>query len=316
PSVREQTLPGLLGEFVSKYKLRGNCYVSMPPDKVAINFIELPDMPDNEIPKALEWEMKQRLRVDDLNDIYFDYVVAGAANRVLLNNRVGVLAVSAEKKVIKDYLDIFRAGGLNPLALDAEQLSTFALIEYMKRDHVDGEVMVSVELGAGSTYMSVICNGEIMSVRPLRITGNYITGAIKKSLNTTWAEAEKLKKKAGFSSGVHVYESHTTTVEETSVMTVISPLMEDLVRDIEHTFKYFSHQVTRSQVVRFDKIILTGGGSVLKGFLPFLKEKLGVEIIVADPAGIFGTASGVGKGEACGPEMAVACGLAMRGSVK
>jgi len=310
---RDSLMSAALKEFVSENKLKGDCYASMPPGKVNFYFVELPDMPQAEISKALEWEMRQRLGSEDLSGFYYDYIVLNAENKILLNNRTGILVVVAKKTDIKAYLDMLREAGLNPLAIDVQQVSTLALIDTIRKPARNAGVMLLVEFGAGFTYISVICNGEIMSVRPMRVTGNQLTGAVRKALNVEWVEAEKLKRRVGFIPEAGGLPNMTP--EDISVSGAIEPLVQDMIRDIEHTFKYFSHQVTRSQVAHFDSIAVSGGTGMLKGFLPYLKEKFGVEIFAPNPFEIFQTDKNMTNVQNA-QEMALACALAIRGMGK
>jgi len=56
------------------------------------------------------------------------------------------------------------------------------------------------------------------------------------------------------------------------------------VIEIEQTFQYFSHQLLKSKVQVFDRVILTGGGSGLGALDTFLSDKLKVPVSVFEPA--------------------------------
>ena len=54
--------------------------------------------------------------------------------------------------------------------------------------------------------------------------------------------------------------------------------LENLVVDVEHSFKNFSYQITRSQITKFDRLVLSGEGSNLKNLDRLLSEKLKVPV--------------------------------------
>ena len=70
------------------------------------------------------------------------------------------------------------------------------------------------------------------------------------------------------------------------------------------------------QITRFDKVILSGGSSCLKGLVPFLRDRLDAEIEIIDPLAAF---SPIDKSLSAGgvsPRLNVALGLALRGTYK
>ncbi|MCH7504860.1 pilus assembly protein PilM, partial [PVC group bacterium] len=71
----------------------------------------------------------------------------------------------------------------------------------------------------------------------------------------------------------------------------INSLLENLVIDIEHTFKYFSYQVSQSQITKFDRVLLSGGGVNLLYLDQFLSERFGVPVERVDPFRMFSLAA-------------------------
>jgi len=93
----------------------------------------------------------------------------------------------------------------------------------------------------------------------------------------------------------------------------ILPLLENMAQDIEQTFKYFSYQVTQSQITRFEKVILSGGSSYLNGLLPFLRNRLNVEVELINSLSNFGSLDVSCAGDDLSCRLNVALGLALRG---
>jgi Tfp pilus assembly protein PilN len=58
------------------------------------------------------------------------------------------------------------------------------------------------------------------------------------------------------------------------------PFLEKLLSEISTSFSFY---VTEFQIPRVDKIIMSGGGALLKGLKEFLSSELGIEIELADP---------------------------------
>lgn len=292
-----------LKRIVGERGLKGDCFSLAPFNSVGINLIRLPMMPPNEIDDALLWEIRQTTP-RDISEISLDYILLDPQRLKFLGSQVGALAITAVKKNIFEHLALLESAGLNPLALDVEQLADIALLDYT---HQIGptEVVPFLNFGAGKSCLSIICNQQLVSTRLINITGNSLTKAVSDYCGVSLAEAESLKKK---------FDINLTGEKDQQLKNTVVPLLENIVQDIEHTFKYFSYQITQSQVTRFDKMILAGGSSAIKGLDSFLSNRLNIEVSIINPLSSFGPlGQGFGEAENLGPQLSVALGLALRG---
>jgi len=236
-----------------------------------INLIKLPKMPSNEIDNAMGWEIKQTSQTDS-NEIVSDYIVLENQGTGFLGNQIGALTITAHKKDIFGHMAFLESAGLNPLAIDVESLAGLATLNYSKKLGAD-ELALFLDFGAGKTYLNIINNKELLYTRILNISGNSLTKAVSEYCNVNWDEAEEMKKNFGIASS-----GDDSSGKASQTRNAVFPLLESMVQDIEHTFKYFSYQVTQSQIIRFNRIILSGGSSCLKGLLPFLGNRLDVDV--------------------------------------
>lgn len=308
---RKRILPEILKKLVNEKGLKGDCFAIVPHLSLKINLVRLPQMPASEIDKALRWEIRQTAQAD-LNETSLDYLVLDASKAKFLGPQIGVLAVSAFKKDIFEQMALLESVNLSPLAIDIEPLADLAVLDYTRKAAPDG-VILFLDFGAGKTSLSIICDNELISTRPLNVTGNSLTKAVSDYCNISWEEAEMMKKTFGLAAS----STEQTTIEPIDkaiqARNVILPLLENMVQDIEHTFKYFSYQVTQSMITRFNRIILSGGSSLLKGFTPFLRNRLNVEIEILDSLTTFGSLEKLAISDDSGPRLNVALGLALRG---
>ena len=298
PKERAHLLPQVLKKIVDEKGLKGNCFATAPPASVKIDLIRLPQMPPDEIDKALRWEIRQTAQVD-LSETSLDYVILEGQGTKFTSNQINILAITAPKKDIFEHLALLESVGLNPLAIDIGALADLASLDYARKLNQD-EVVLFLDFGAGKTSLHIIYNKELISTRDFNVTGNSLTKAVSDYCQLPWEEAEGMKKTLALNISGTEENINQPVNKTTQVKNAILPLLENMVQDIEHTFKYFSYQVTQSQITRFDKIILSGGSSILSGFGPFLRSRLNaeVEILAIDELG---------------PRLNVALGLALRG---
>jgi type IV pilus assembly protein PilM len=86
---------------------------------------------------------------------------------------------------------------------------------------------------------------------------------------------------------------------------VIMPGVDLLVSELRKALQFFYSQQPQTQVSR---IVLTGGGALLPGFVQYVASSLGQEVLLAAP---FASATGQVPQNA-GPQFSVAMGLLQR----
>lgn len=304
-----------LKRIVAERGLKGDCFTIAPRASVKINLIKLPQMPPNEIDKAVQWEIRQVLQAD-LKDISLDYIIIEKEKVKFLGLQTGVLAVAIFKKDIFEHLSLLESAGLNPLAIDIEPLADLAAVDYAKKDQLasDNEAVLWLDFGAGKTTLSITCNNELISIRYLNVTGNSLTKTVSAYCQLPWENAEILKKTFGLAASGTEQVAVTPFDKAAQVKNAIFPILENMAQDIDHTFKYFSYQVTKSEVTRFNKLILSGGSSYLKGLVPFLHHRLNADVELVDSLDSFGPLEQFTKEKDLNCRLNVALGLALRGT--
>jgi len=310
PKERGQIVAPVLKKLIDDKGLKGDCFAIVPHLSVKVNLIRLPQMPEAEIDKALRWELRQTIQAD-IDELSLDYIILEGQKIKFLGSSIGILAVTAPKKDVFEYLALLESANLHPLAIDIEPLADLAVLDYTGKAGLN-EVILFLDFGAGKTSLSVICNHELVFIRYLNITGNSLTKAISEYCNIPWQEAEDAKKTFGLSASSTNEAVAGVSDKAIKVRNAILPLLENMVQDIEHTFKYFSYQVTQSQIIQFDKVILSGGSAYLKGLLPFLRNRLNKDIEFISPLSAFGSLAQP-AGDDLGCRLNVALGLALRG---
>jgi len=308
---RKRILPEILKKLVNEKGLKGDCFAIAPYLSFKVNLIRLPQMPEHEIDKAIRWEIRQMFQAD-LEEISLDYIILQGQSLKFLGPQIGVLAVTALKKDIFENLALLESVGLNSLAIDIEPLADLAVLDYARKASPD-EVTLFLDFGAGKTSLSIIYDNELISTRSLNVTGNSLTKAVSEYCNIPWEEAEKLKKTFGLAASSTEQAITASSDKAIQVRNVILPLLENMVQDIEHTFKYFSYQVTQSQITRFEKVFLSGGSARLLGLPVFLRNRLNADVQAIDSLANFGSLEPSFKGDDLSCRLNVALGLALRG---
>jgi type IV pilus assembly protein PilM len=156
-----------------------------------------------------------------------------------------------------------------------------------------------IDLGASTTKMAVVDYGIMKETHSISHGSQEMTLALATSLNIDFSRAEEMKREIGLSD----------LPEHREVVSILEPVLEYIIAEAERFIKDFQKKSNRS----VGKIILSGGGSLLKGIVDFSVKKFTIEVELADPFAkveypVF--LSGAVKG--AGVNFSIAAGLALR----
>src|SRR3989338_7269467 len=240
-----------LESLVKKNGIKGEVVTSLPLSKISIFNYILPNMPSEEIESALLWKVRQNLSPGiNLDDISFDYCFSAPAQD---NKGIYALVFMVSKKISLDMVKLFKDLSLDLIII---QPKPYAIIEalFLLKKISEGETVLVLQLGSSSSSMAVISSGYPYLITQLAVSGSGFTGALANYYQLDWGKAEALKIKEGL--GPLQLKETQNEGEEKSCFTALSSQLENLIIDIEHTFKYFSHQFIKSNTVAFDRLIL------------------------------------------------------------
>ncbi len=154
-----------------------------------------------------------------------------------------VMTMGASKKDLLGRIELLESLGLKVLAIEPEAFSLLAALLF-NRAIAPKEVVLLLDIGEQSTSLSIVRNREICFTRMLNFSAHGLKAMAKEAVLTE---------------------------------------LENLVSAIEHTFKYYSYQLMKSQITQFHKLILAGGGASFPLLVSFLEDRLKVPVEIANP---------------------------------
>ena len=206
-----------------------------------------------------------------------------------------ILLTAAPKDLVKQVIEIFKAAGMNLLSLDTE---SFALIRSLVGNDRAG--LMIVDIGSIVTNISVVATGIPILNRSLDIGGLTITKAIANSLNISLARAEQFKFDIGISPDQRGQGNIPKTIEDS-----IQPIIDEL----KYSLNLYKSQGQKP----IEKIILTGGSSLLLNLPDYLAGLLDLKVYRGDPwARVIYPEELKPVLDEIGARFSVAVGLAMR----
>jgi type IV pilus assembly protein PilM len=259
-----------LKEVLSKNKIKDPVVVSLSDPANTLQQLSFPDMPLADLRSAIQWDITQKKRFD-LNKIAYDFLMVNPAYEDA-SNKIVLMTVK-NKADLTRLLEIFSVQKIKLLAVETP---TFSLIQGIKNQQKFPSNRAYLVLNLGfTTFFNIVHNGQLVFERKLNTGGEALTKAIVEYCKLDWESSEKIKREYGISSAVlsdNIIEARH----------IITSSLEKLVSEIQYSIKYFFYQVTKSKITAFEKVILTGGGVHLPGLLDFMKERLGMDCVIAD----------------------------------
>lgn len=280
-----------LEKLLSRNPVGAQVIVGLPAKETQTFNFTFPAMADEELREAVRWKIKQ-LRPFDLDEDKVKYALlrwetVSSATVQGAQQRVTVVCVSNNNLSWKTTL--LNEVGLKPVSV---QISPLSLVHTKRTSSISknpDEVVLWLDLGSEESVFIVEKNGIVYFLRNLTVTGSQMTRQVAQNCRVDEQKAEELKIEHGLNYWSPQFQNSAITDEEkakdpsASVCLALVSLLENLVLDVEHSFKSFSYQVSQSQIAKFDRVILTGGAANLKKIENFLADRLSVPVDKLDP---------------------------------
>jgi len=277
------------------------CGVALPLSSSLISFISIPPVPEKQMAEVIAIEARKYIPVP-LNEVLLDWSVIPKEDAYVTEEESAkpekqgsdVLVVAIHNQYINDYQSIMAGSGLQPSFYEIEIFSSIRAVV----DQGVNTVMV-VDMGARSTKLYIVERGILRASHIINKGSQDITLALSKAMSITISEAETMKRTYGLKGGPEYKEL-------TEIITVnLDYIFYEANATLLNYQKKFAKNVS--------KVMLTGGGVLLKGFTDLAKISFQTNVVYADPFGKLETPAFLAEEfSQAGPEFAVAIGVALR----
>ncbi len=282
---------------------------SIPIQSSLIFAVELPvQARESEIATIIPTEARKYIPVP-ITEVSLDYFILPQKepsfeemNAVVSNSdisqksagKTNVLVVATQNDAISKYRSIVSQCSLSASFFEIEIFSSI-------RANFEHELslVLLMDFGASRTKLSLVEFGMVKSYHTIDKGGADITDSISKSLSIPFSEAEKMKKEFG------LFENPM----EKSLSDIIRIHIDYIFSEANNVL--LEHEKRYNKTI--NKVIFTGGGSLLKGLKEVAANNFRAEIEIGHPFSKVNAPAFLEKVlETMGPEFAVALGLALR----
>ncbi len=283
--------------------------VSIPFKSSLVSLIELPAMPEKQLREMIPLEARKYIPVP-ISEVTLDWWVVPTEHDSTLDfvesdddqtrlkqaelRKAQVLLVSIHNEVLNTYNTFVQTAGLQADFFEIEMFSA-------TRSLLAGETepVMIFDFGASSAKIYVIERGIVKFSHIINKGSQDITMSISKGMNISFDEAERIKRNLG--TGV--------VQNEKDVYEIISLPLDYIFSEASSMVLSFQKRFNKT----ISKVILTGGGSGMKGVLDLAKANFQTEVIMGDPFAKVETPAFLEDVlKSTGLEFAVAIGIALR----
>ncbi len=244
------SLERIISAFTERGFPKENVAVSFPKKALSVRVINFPFSDPRKIDQVYAFEL-ENLSPFDLESTVHGY-------QVLESEGEGceVIVCVWNREDFKNWLEVIRSKEkeLDPQVITFAPLAYGALNEFLPSERP----VVLIDIGASTMGFSLFDEGGIRRVRSFWKGGEFITLNLSQELKISGEEAERLKKE-GFSGGASG---------------LLSKAFAPILDEIKRTVQAYELELGR----RLEKILLSGGTSLMPGIASHISSRLGIDV--------------------------------------
>lgn len=266
---------------------------------VILKNIVLPPMSREELEESIDWHAEEHIPYD-LADVSLDYQITAESPE-----STHVLIAACKRERIDNIKQAIQLAGKTPVVIDVD---TFALQNCYEVNYQpdEADVVTLLNIGASTMNVNIVKGTRSLFTRDITVGGSQFTDVLQRSLGLNFQQAEAVKR--GVSEAIE-------GIEEKSIEPLMNNVTEIVAMEIQKTFDFYRATTEDNETI-VQKILISGGGSKLKGLAQELSERLELPVEILDPFRNIKVDTKKFDPDYLSeivPEMAVAVGLALRG---
>jgi type IV pilus assembly protein PilM len=268
--------------------------VALPESDVYTRIVTTPLLSSTELASSIQYEAEQYVPVP-LTEVELFHQVLSKSEDADVDNHMKVLLIAVTKERLGKLTNLLDEVGLIPKSLETE------LFSLMRVFSDTSKTQLLVSFGHRTTDMLILDKGLPMFLHSMPIGAVTMTNSLVNELKLPADQAEQYKVTYGI----------RQDLLEGKVASVLLPLVDKVVEQIEKSFVYLKQQGLNKLP---DQMVMVGGGSLLPGLGSYLVKKINIEVLVGNPTLKFIKDENFTKfiTKENSPELATVTGLALK----
>ncbi len=235
--------------------------VGIPSSRVFTTVADVDRLPSNELAEAIRYQADSLIPTP-LAESKIDWALLG--DSPVDKTKQEILLTSVANKFVEDRLDMLEAIGLDVIAFEPDNLAMARALAAP-----DDTAQLLLDVGRRSTDLVVVFAGKPHLTRNIPTGVEAIVRSASQNLGVDEKQAEEFVFKFGMSK----------EKLEGQVFQAISGTIDLLITEIEKSIKFFQ---TRYQGIKIERLIVTGGASVMPEFPLYLANKYGINVEIGN----------------------------------
>jgi len=259
-------------EDLSEYRV----ITTLPSDSVIFRNISFPFNDISKINEILPYEAEESIPYP-IENVVLDF-------QLLPNIDPGanIILSALNKNILDDKINIFTETGLKPHFAGIEANAHLRCYEYF--NSVNNENILVIDLGHKKTVVNIIADGTLLFTRSITKGVSdliyFIADLLKISLNNSRDILKGLDLDLGsFDANIKSDNFKNLNISKQKLKKIYdyaSELIDDMVEELSLTIKAGS---SFNEFIEFSRIIITGGGSNIRGIPKIFGEDTGIPVV-------------------------------------
>jgi len=267
-------------------------WANMSSARVEVASVRIPKVPKKQLENAVFWTAKRTISFEE-KDVVFDFniegeVVEGGAEKL------AVMVYAAPKKEVAKLQDLFVDIGY---PLDGLTIAPFGIQNIFKSDWLPAfeQTVATLYIGRSWSRIDVFSKGDLVMTRGIRTGLNSMTEELMEGYNeqaergtpqgseTPYMEMEEAREVLyGLSPDSPDIDEmmQRFDLDDASVMNLIRPALDRLVRQVERTFQHYTVTLGNE---RIDKIYVSTAMNTYRPIVDYIGDELGTDRDLLDP---------------------------------
>ena len=259
----QDSLAKIVTQLISQAHLTTkNVAVGVPSNKVFTTVADVDRLPGDELAKAIRYQADSLIPTP-LEESKIDWAVLGDSPTD--KSKQEILLTSVPNEYVENRLDILEGIGLNVIAFESDNLAMARAM--MPADSVTAQLII--DIGFRTTDIVTFLNGSPRLTRNIPCGVESIIRSASQNLNIDDKQAEQFVMKFGLSKDKL----------EGQIFHSIGSTVDLLISEIEKSIKFF---LTRYPGSAIERIIVTGGASVIPEFPLYFANKFGINVEIGN----------------------------------
>ncbi|HEY5152742.1 MAG TPA: type IV pilus assembly protein PilM [Candidatus Saccharimonadales bacterium] len=258
----QQKLSQIIKQLVDRaHVTTRNVAVGIPSSRVFTTVADVERLPASELAKSIRYQADSLIPTP-LAESKIDWTLIGDSPAD--KTKQEILLTSVANKFVEERLDMLESIGLNVIAFEPDNLAMARALSMP-----DAAAQLLLDVGRRSTDLVVVLNGTPHLTRSVPTGVEAVVRAATQNLNIDEKQAEQFVFKFGLSQDKL----------EGQVFHAITSTIDLLTTEVEKSIKFFQTRYVGSKI---EKIIVTGGASVIPEFPLYMANKFGLNVEIGN----------------------------------